>query len=357
MTKTTEISKTDKINLLGHTKSQLEELLGSLGQKPYKGRQLFKWLYFVRQPDFNLMTDLTKELRSELEEKFSFDLPRVVTDQLSTDGTRKFLSMTADNQPVESVLVTAENRDEKTACISSQSGCALGCLFCATGTMGLKRNLTAGEIVGQLVHMRNIEGADCFSNVVFMGMGEPMNNFNNLISALDIMTHHDGLNIGSRRITVSTSGVTPRIRKLADSVKKVKLALSLHAATQEKREVIMPVAKRYPLGDLMQAVKYYAEKTDTRATIEYILFDGFNDTLEDVKAFSELIRGVPCKINILAYNPVPGLDFKRPSDDKVDWFAKKLYPHTPIVTVRKSRGRDIDAACGQLAGNYLSNNK
>lgn len=353
---TTE-TKTIKSNLVGYTKVQMEELLGSLGQKPYKGRQLFKWLYFVRQPDFQLMTDLAKDLRTELDEKFVFDLPKIVTDQVSTDGTRKFLSMTPDDQPIESVLVTAENREAKTACISSQSGCALGCLFCATGTMGLKRNLTAGEIVGQLIHMRNADGADCFSNVVFMGMGEPMNNFDNLMTALEIMTHPEGLNIGGRRITISTCGITPRIKKLADNVKKVRLALSLHAATQEKREKIMPIAKRYPLAELMQAVRYYAEKTDTRATIEYILFDGFNDTLEDVKAFREIIRGVPCKINILAYNPVPGLDFKRPSDDKVDWFAQKLYPHTPIVTVRKSRGRDIDAACGQLAGKYLSDNK
>lgn len=346
-----------KTNLVGYTRPQMEELLSSLGQKPYKGRQIFKWLYFFRQADFNLMTDLTKQLRTTLNDGYSFDLPEVVANQISVDGTRKFLSRTKDNLPVESVLVTAENLDGKTACISSQSGCALACRFCATGTMGLKRNLTAGEIVGQLIHMRNEEGQEAFRNVVFMGMGEPLNNYNNLITALEIMSDADGLNISGRRITISTSGITPRIIKLADQVKKVRLALSLHAATQEKREVIMPVAKRYPLPGLIAAVRKYTEKTDTRATIEYILFDGFNDTKEDVKAFRELIRGLPCKINILAYNPVPGLDFKRPSDEKVDWFARMLYPHTPIVTVRKSRGRDIDAACGQLAGKFLMNNQ
>ena len=346
-----------KTNLMGMTITQLAELMTQIGQKPFKGKQLFKLLYYTRQYDFELMTDLTKPLRQELDEKFIFEVPKVEIDQISSDGTRKFLFMTADQQPVESVLVTAENSDRQTACISSQSGCALGCHFCATGTLGLKRDLTAGEIVAQLLHMRDVDGPEAFTNVVFMGMGEPLNNFENTVTALEIMTHPQGLNIGNRRITVSTSGITPKIIKLAERVSRVHLALSLHAATQEKRERIMPIAKTFKLDKLMEAVKFYTEKTDTRATIEYIIFDGFNDTLDDVKALSELIRGIPCKINILAYNPVPGLDFKRPTDEKVDWFAKKLYPHTPIVTIRKSRGRDIDAACGQLAGKYESDNK
>jgi 23S rRNA (adenine2503-C2)-methyltransferase len=215
--------------------------------------------------------------------------------------------------------------------------------------MGLLRNLTVGEIVGQLVFLREMYGNDCFTNVVFMGMGEPLNNYDNLVEALRIMIDTLGLGIGHKKITVSTSGVTPKIRKLADSGLRVRLALSLHSAIQEKRAEIMPVAQTFALPKLMEAVRYYAEKTGSRVTFEYILMDGFNDTKEDVLALTKLIQGIPCKINVLAYNPVPGLPHKRPSDEKVDWFARELYPRTPAVTVRTSRGRDIDAACGQLA--------
>jgi 23S rRNA (adenine2503-C2)-methyltransferase len=216
--------------------------------------------------------------------------------------------------------------------------------------MGLLRDLTVGEIVGQLVYLREHYGNDCFTHVVFMGMGEPLNNYDNVVEAIRIMTDTLGLGMSAKKITVSTSGVTPKIKKLADTGMKVKLALSLHAAMQEKRVKIMPIAETFGLERLMQAVRYYAETVGSRVTFEYIVFDGFNDTMEDVKALSNLIKGIPCKINILAYNPVPGLNFKRPSDEKVDWFGRQLYPRAPAVTVRKSRGLDIDAACGQLAG-------
>ena len=339
-----------KQNLLGYTKPQMEQLMASMGEKPFRGKQLFKWLYNTRQYDFNLMTDLTRDLRTRLDEHYTFEQLQLQLLQESADGTRKFLFRLADDYPVETVLIPDDTRGSNTVCISSQAGCALNCGFCATRTMGLLRDLTVGEIVGQLVYLREHYGNDCFTHVVFMGMGEPLNNYDNVVEAIRIMTDTLGLGMSAKKITVSTSGVTPKIKKLADTGMKVKLALSLHAAMQEKRVRIMPIAETFGLEKLMQAVRYYAETVGSRVTFEYIVFDGFNDTMEDVKALSNLIKGIPCKINILAYNPVPGLNFNRPSDEKVDWFGRQLYPRAPAVTVRKSRGLDIDAACGQLAG-------
>lgn len=338
---------TAKENLLGYTLPQLQAVMAELGEKPFRGRQLYKWLYNTRQYDFSLMTDFTKDLRARLADQYHFDTLQLEHLATSNDGTQKFLFRLPDGRPVETVLIPDDRR--RTLCISSQSGCALACKFCATGTMGLLRDLTVGEIVGQLIFVRDRYGDDAFSNVVFMGMGEPLNNYDNVVEAVRIMSDPNGLKMGARKVTVSTSGVTPKIKKLADSGLKARLALSLHAATQEKRLKIMPMAKTFGLEKLMEAVRYFVEKTGERVTFEYIIFDGFNDTMEDVKALAQLVRGIPCKINVLAYNEVPGLKFKRPSDEKVDWFGKQLYPRTPAVTVRKSRGRDIAAACGQLA--------
>ncbi len=338
---------TAKENLLGYTLPQLQAVMAGLGEKPFRGKQLFKWLYNTRQYDFSLMTDFTKELRARLADQYHFDPLQLERSVKSKDGTEKFLFRLPDGKPVETVLIPDDRR--RTLCVSSQSGCALGCTFCATGTMGLLRNLTVGEIVGQVIFVRDQRGDDAFSNVVFMGMGEPLNNYDNVIESVRIMSHPSGLAMAARKVTVSTSGITPKIKKLADSGLKCRLALSLHAATQEKRRKIMPVAETFGLEKLMEAVRYFAEKTGDRVTFEYILFDGFNDTMEDVKALAQLVRGIPCKINVLAYNEVPGLKFKRPTDEKVDWFGRQLYPRTPAVTVRKSRGRDIAAACGQLA--------
>lgn len=334
-------------NLLGFSVRQMEELFAGMGERPYRGKQLFKWLYNNRQYDFQLMSDFTKELRSRLQQGYEFRSPDLEVKSESQDGTVKFLFRLDDGCPVEAVLIPDEVR--QTLCASAQSGCALGCTFCATGMLGLKRNLTVGEIVGQLIHAREDYGNDAFSNVVFMGMGEPFNNYDNLVEALRIMSDSLGLGIAAKKITVSTAGITPIIRKYVDSGLKANLALSLHAAFQDKREAIMPVARTYSLDGLMDAVRYYTQKTGRRVTFEYIIFDGFNDTMDDVLALARLVQGIPCKINVLAYNPIPGLDFSRPSDEKVDWFAKMLYPRTPAVTVRKSRGQDIAAACGQLA--------
>lgn len=339
-----------KENLLGRTLPELQKLLVGLGEKPYRGRQLFKWLYGTRQYDFNLMTDFSRKLREELTLKYTFEGLRLQEKVKSADETEKFLFRLEDEQYIEAVLIPNDEKGRNTVCISTQAGCAMACRFCATGRYGLTRNLTVGEILGQLIFIRELHGAAAFTNIVFMGMGEPLNNFDNLVKAIEIITDSAGLGLAAKKITVSTVGIVPRIYKLADLGLKVRLAISLNVAIQAKRLEIMPIAETYPLDKLAEAARYYTQKTGYRVTFEYVLFDGFNDQPEDVKALTELIKGIPCKINIFAYNPVPGMNFNRPSDEKVDWFARELYPRAPAVTVRKSRGRDIAAACGQLAG-------
>lgn len=337
-----------KINLIGYSIEQLQQLMLDMGEKKYRGNQLFKWLYSTRLYDFSLMTDFSKELRQKLDEKYYFQNLTCLNKQESSDGTRKFLFSLEGQTPFETVLIPDE-KGRKTVCVSSQVGCALNCGFCATGSMGFDRNLSVGEIVGQLIYLRDNFGLDVFSNIVMMGMGEPLHNFDNVVQMVKVLTAPTGMAFSGKKITISTSGITPKIKKLADLNLKARLALSLHAATQEKRVKIMPVAETFRLDKLMEAVKYYTEKTRTRVTFEYIIFKDFNDSMEDVRALARLIHGIPCKINLLAYNPVDGLDFERPSDEKVDWFGRQLYPRAPAVTIRKSRGRDIDAACGQLA--------
>lgn len=325
-------------------------MLVSFGEKPYRGRQLFKWLYNTRQYEFDLMTDFSKKLREQLTEGYKFEGLHLAHEARSADETEKYVFRLEDGLLIESVLIPNDEKERSTVCISSQAGCAMDCRFCATGRDGFKRNLTVGEILGQLIYIRELYGTAAFSNIVFMGMGEPLKNYDNVVNAVRIITDSLGMGLGAKKITISTVGVIPHIIKLADSGLKTRLALSLSAATQEKRLKIMPIAKTYPLDKLVEAVRYYTEKTKTRITFEYVLFEGFNDTKEDILALAELIKGIPCKINIFAYNPVDGLDFKRPGEEKVDWFARQLYPRAPAVTVRKSRGRDIEAACGQLAG-------
>jgi 23S rRNA (adenine2503-C2)-methyltransferase len=341
-----------KVNLMGFTLAQMQETMLGLGENRFRGRQLYKWIYQSRQHDFSAMTDLSRPLRANLADKFEIRGLRVAHTSRSVDGTEKFLFRLNDHHPIESVLIPDRNR--RTVCISSQAGCALACKFCATGTMGLLRDLTVGEIVGQLVFLRQLYGEDCFSHVVFMGMGEPLNNFENLLGAIEIMTSPLGLAIPPKKITVSTSGISPKIRKLAEVSPKTRLAISLHAATQAKRRQVMPVADTFKLPKLIEAIREFAAVTDQGVTFEYILMEGFNDTPADITALTKLVHGLSCKINVLAYNPVPGLPFKRPSDDKVDWFAGELNLRGVPVTVRQSRGRDIEAACGQLAARAMS---
>lgn len=346
----------NRTNLIGYTESDMKKLMVSLGQKEFHGSQLFKWLYHSRQYDISLMSDLGGGLRDKLEKQYYFDVIKPVHRALSSDGTKKLLFELSDRQPIETVLIP-DSDGRQTVCVSSQSGCALGCLFCATGKMGFMRDLTVGEIVGQLIYIRDEYGDDAFGNIVFMGMGEPLLNYKAVVEAVRIITSETGLGVSPKKVTISTSGISPKIRKLADAGCRAQLALSLHAATQEKRAKIMPVAEQFKLDKLMEAVRYYSRVTKSTITFEYILFDGFNDSMADVKSLTKLVQGLSCKINVLAFNPVEGLDFKRPSDDKVDWFGRQLRNRVPTVTIRKSRGLDIDAACGQLAARQLTGRK
>jgi 23S rRNA (adenine2503-C2)-methyltransferase len=343
-----------KVNVLGFSMPQMEELLTSLGAQSFHGRQVFKWIYSSREYEFSRMTDLSRDMRVQLAERCTVDQLKLEGNFHSKDGTRKLLFRLHDGHPVESVLIPDEDDKRQTACISVQAGCAVKCAFCATGTMGLLRDLTSGEIVAQLMQLRDEFGSDAFSNIVMMGMGEPLLNFESVVEALRIITSDVGLGVSPKRITLSTSGITPKIKKLAETGLNVRLAISLHAATQQKRLRIMPIAKTFSLTKLIEAARYYAQETGLPVTFEYILFDGFNDKPEDIEQLSRLVSGFACKINILAYNPVPGLPFERPSDDKVNRFARQLHQAGVTVTVRKSRGRDIDAACGQLAARNVN---
>jgi 23S rRNA (adenine2503-C2)-methyltransferase len=339
------------INLLGLTARELESVAVDLGSSKYKGRQLFKWLYKKRETDFRIMTDLSLELRNLLKEKYCFRGLNAEEIFRSSDGTEKTLFRLDDNLFIETVRIP--DKDKATACVSSQVGCPLGCRFCATGKIGFRRNLSTGEIIGQLLFLRDRYGRQAFDNVVFMGMGEPLLNYKNTLKAVEIISSEIGLSISAKRITISTVGITPQIIALADSGIKANLAISLHAATDEKRRRLVPAAQKYPLHEIAEAAKYFARKRKKRVTFEYILFKGINDGGEDILELANLTKGIPCKINILAYNPVPGLPYARPSNEEINSFSKALYPRAPAVTVRKSRGMDIEAACGQLAGKSL----
>ena len=321
-----------------------------LGHKPFHGRQVYKWMYKHLADRFDQMTDLKKDLRALLEERFSITIPQVTARERSIDGTEKFLFELDDGNVVESVLIPDENSGRMTLCVSSQSGCPLGCVFCATGFLGLKRNLTVGEIIGQVIAIRRMYGPEAFDNIVFMGMGEPLLNYDHVLDAIGILTDSLGLMVGARRITISTVGIIPGIRRLAASGCKVNLAVSLNAANDVLRQNLMPATKAYPLRQLMEAVREWTTVRVRRVTFEYILFKGINDSLDDALELASLVRGIPCKINLLAFNPIETAAFDRPDDDDIDRFAQILYPRTPAVTIRKSRGADIAAACGQLAG-------
>jgi 23S rRNA (adenine2503-C2)-methyltransferase len=340
----------ETVNLVGFSRTQLEQLLSGLGARPFHGRQLFRWIYQTRQYDPDRMTDLSRELRARLAESHHIRALSPETVQESSDGTRKMLFRVDGGHPVESVLIPDPESDRRTLCVSSQAGCALGCRFCATGTLGLARDLEPGEIVGQPMAARDLYGNRAFSNVVFMGMGEPLLNYDNVVAAIEIMTHPEGLGLAPRRVTVSTIGVVKNIIRLADTGLGVKLAVSLNAADEDKRAELMPATRAWGLDKLVEAAQYYVSRTGRRVTFEYVLMDGVNDSDDDMRALARLARGLSCIVNLLAYNPVRGLPFRRPAEEQCNRFARKLVQAGVTVTVRTSRGADIAAACGQLAG-------
>lgn len=334
---------TEKINVKGLWIEDYEKLLEELGEKRYRARQLALWVYAKGATSFEQMSDLSKELREKLDQIAFIENIKLVKSQTSQkDISEKFLFELSDGEKIESVLIWEGKR--VTLCLSTQVGCPLGCTFCATGKMGFKRNLTTGEIVDQAV----VLGHHHITNAVLMGMGEPLLNYENTLKAIRIMNNVMGLSLPAKGITLSTAGIPSMIEKLAEENFKIKLAISLNAPTDEKRNELMPINKKHPLPQLLKAVKNFTKKRKTRATFEYVLIKDVNDSEKDALALSKLIAGIPCKINLIPYNPVPDLPYERPSEEKTEAFRDYLYPRCPTVTLRRSKGEDILAACGQL---------
>jgi len=337
-----------KINLKGLSLQELEEFVAQLGEKKYKARQLFKWIYAEGLTDFREMSDLSKNLRAKLKDlAYVRSLEKLKSVKSKDQSCEKFLFGLEDKERIESVLIREDRRI--TLCVSTQVGCALSCLFCATGKMGFKRDLTSGEIVDQIISIkRHLTPEEKITNVVIMGMGEPLLNYEHTLKALRIIKSELGPGFASRKITLSTAGIVPRIQQLAEEGLKIKLAISLNAANDELRSRLMPINKKYPIRRLLEAAKFYAHETDQRMTFEYLLINGVNDSKKDALDLSKLVRGVSCKINLIPYNHVRGIPFQKPDEEKIKNFRDVLYPRCPAVTLRMSKGEEIQAACGQL---------
>lgn len=344
-----EANKTDLANL---APAELEAFLQRLGKERYRARQIMKWIYRQGSRNIEEMTDLSKEFRGELAKIAFVGSPVVEEIQVSRDGTKKALLRLADGEAVETVLIREKNH--WTICVSTQVGCAMGCAFCLTGTAGFRRNLDPSEIAGQVTALRfgTPEGPD-IKNVVLMGMGEPLLNYDNTLKAIEIMTSDVGLGISKRRVTVSTCGIAPLIHKLGEEM-SVNLALSLNAADDETRNRLMPINKKYPLSELMEVCHGYPMPQRRRITMEYILIGGVNDSAEDAEKLARLVRNVRCKFNLIAFNEHPGCDFKTSTPERITTFRDILVKHNYTAVLRKSKGRDILAACGQLRGDRLS---
>ncbi len=338
------------VRILSLTFQELEKwLVNEMGEKAFRAKQIFTWLHFRRVRSFSRMTDVSLALRSRLEETAEITVPRRESAAEAPDGTVKYL-LSLPGGPAESVLIPDPPR--LTACLSTQYGCRMGCRFCMTGSAGFHGNMTADEIVSQLYTMA--EGSrDRISNVVLMGMGEPMDNWESVAAALDIMSHDRGICIGQRKITVSTVGIPGGIAKLIDLKKQYGLAVSLHSAVESVRRSLIPVASALTLPELKEDMLRYTEATGRRVTLEYCLIRGVNDSLSHASALAAYASGLPCKINLLIYNPVPGLEWERPPETAVKEFTEFLYPRCQAVTLRRSRGGKVAGACGQLGASVL----
>jgi len=332
---------------------QIEQAVAELGEARYRARQIADWLYQRRVQSFEEMTDLPREFRARLSEQFAFGKMDVVRVLGSRDTTGKFLFRLTDDSLIETVLIPASpalygsRSDRRTLCVSTQVGCAYGCKFCASGLEGFSRNLLPNEIVDQIIVVER-ETGEKIDNIVFMGMGEPLANFENVMGAIRIINAPWGLGIGARRITVSTSGLAPQIRKLADEQLQIRLAISLHGATDEVRNQIMPINRRYNLETLLAACEYYAKHKKQRLTFEYILIENVNDSPDQARRLGRIARRLEAKINLIPYNTVHGLPWSRPSPEQQEHFLSILRQAGIAATLRREKGHDIDAACGQL---------
>jgi 23S rRNA (adenine2503-C2)-methyltransferase len=330
---------------------EIKDFLVQQGEQAFRSKQIYEWLWKKSAHRFDQMTNLSVSLQQKLSDHFVINAVTVDKKQVSNDGTIKSAFRLYDTHLIEGVLIPADDR--MTACVSSQVGCSLTCKFCATGYMERKRNLDASEIYDQVVHIRNQAEAQYntpLTNIVYMGMGEPLLNYANVLQSVEHITSPEGLNMSPKRITVSTAGIAKMIKKLGDDQVKFNLALSLHAANDVKRNQIMPINESNSLVALKEALQYFYKKTGIRITYEYIVFYNFNDTLDDARELYEFTKHTPCKVNIIEYNPIAEASFVNTSEDSLSKFAAFLENKGVIVNVRRSRGKDIDAACGQLAG-------
>ena len=348
------------INLLNYDRQAMTDFFVELGEKPFRATQMLKWIYQFGVSDFDEMTNLSKAMREKLHSISKISVPDIIEQQESDDGTIKWLFSLENGNAIETVFIPEDDRG--TLCVSSQIGCALECTFCSTAQQGFNRNLSTAEIIGQVwaanqamkVMPRNQR---VISNVVLMGMGEPLLNFNSVVAAMNIMMDDNAYGLSKRRVTLSTSGVVPALERLK-AVSDVSLAVSLHATNDELRNELVPINKKYPIKQLLEACKFYIEGEHKRkVTFEYVMLDGINDQPQHAKELVALIKDIPSKVNLIPFNPFPGSNYKCSSNNAIDRFRKILMKSGVIATTRKTRGDDIDAACGQLAGKVIDKTK
>ncbi|GAB2689596.1 bifunctional tRNA (adenosine(37)-C2)-methyltransferase TrmG/ribosomal RNA large subunit methyltransferase RlmN [Aliiglaciecola sp. 3_MG-2023] len=352
-----------KTNLLDFNRQGMREFFASMGEKPFRADQLMKWIYQQGETDFEKMTNLNKSLRAKLIERCEIRAPEIAYQQNATDGTIKFALKLEGGQEVETVWIP--DGDRATLCVSSQVGCALECTFCSTAQQGFNRNLTVAEIIGQVWRVAITIGLSKdtakrpITNVVMMGMGEPLLNLKHVVPAMEIMLDDLGFGLSKRRVTLSTSGVVPALDKLGDMI-DVALAISLHAPTNDLRDEIVPVNKKYPIEEFLAGVRRYLAKSNAnqgKVTVEYVMLNGINDSTDQAHLLAKVLKETPCKINLIPFNPYPGSPYTCSSNSRIDRFAKVLMEYGITVVVRRTRGDDIDAACGQLVGDVVDRTK
>lgn len=351
-----------KVNLLDLNRQGLRDFFAELGEKPFRADQVMKWLYHYCVDDFDQMTNLNKVLREKLKQIAEVRAPEIRLQQQSSDGTIKFVMTLFDGQDVETVWIP--ETDRATLCVSSQVGCALECTFCSTAQQGFNRNLRTAEIIGQVWRVNKLlgpfgdTGVKAVTNVVMMGMGEPLLNLNHVVPAMELMLDDWGFGLSKRRVTLSTSGVVPALDKLKEQI-DVALAISLHAPDNALRDEIVPINKKYPIEEFLAASRRYIDgsKANKAVTVEYVMLDHVNDSTDQAHELAKTLKGTPCKINLIPFNPFPGSDYGRSSNSRIDRFAKVLLEKGYTVMVRKTRGDDIDAACGQLVGDVIDRTK
>lgn len=357
------MSETPKINLLDLDRQGWRDLMVSLGEKPFRADQIMKWVYHFGIDDFDAMTNINKVLRAKLKAGTEIKAPEIVKEQRSADGTIKWAMVVDGGQEIESVYIPEDDR--ATLCVSSQVGCALECTFCSTAQQGFNRNLRVSEIIGQVWRAAKVlgpagnSGNRPITNVVMMGMGEPLLNVANVVPAMELMMDDFGFGLSKRRVTLSTSGVVPALDRLGEQI-DVALAISLHAPNDALRDELVPINRKYNIEAFLASVRRYLDVSNAnkgRVTVEYVMLDHVNDGMDQARELAELMKSTPCKINLIPWNPFPGAPYGRSSNSRIDRFAKVLMEEGYTVIVRKTRGDDIDAACGQLAGDVIDRTK